>query len=577
MNARRVLCIVAALATVVSCGRPPHQAAGPAAPGAAPPATAPMAGMPAVPASLADWAKGAQLFDGLGSFHRKVSTSSEDAQRYFDQGMRLLWGFNHDESTRSFARAAELDPKCAACLWGVALTVGPNYNLPMMAKARAEVAWEALQQATRLAPGASPAEQTLIAALARRYSGPDALDPTNEAPPLRAYADAMRAAAKQFPADDDVQALFAESLMNTNAWKLWSLDGKPAEGTPEIVATLETVLARNPRHPGANHYYIHALEASPHPDQALAAAERLGPMAPSAGHLVHMPAHILQRIGRYEDAAEANRRGASADASYVGRTQPLDYYPVAYTAHNYQFLAYSAAMAGRKAETLASTDNSRNVVSDQMLIAMPGMDWYVAESYTARIRFGLWEEMLGMPAPNPKLTGLAGGFLYARAVALAATGRVDEARATLGELQRLVAAAAADAPAGQNTVRDVLGVAIALVQARIAAAEKRSEDALRLLADAVAREDALAYDEPSDWFFPVRHLLGAELLKAGRAAAAEAVYREDLKRNPDNGWSLFGLSQALAAQHKDGEAKRVEAQFRYAWQHADVTLTSSAL
>ena len=574
MCTRRLLCTLTGLVLLGSCGRAPRQAVPVAA---LPPPAASMAGMTPVPASLADWAKGAQLFDGLGSFHRKVNTDSADAQRYFDQGMRLLWGFNHDESTRSFARAAELDPKCAICQWGVALTVGPNYNQPMMAQPRAQVAWDALQQATRLAADASPAEQALIAALGKRYSGPIALDPSNEAPLLAAYANAMRAAAKQFPADDDVQTLVAESLMNVNPWKLWSLDGKPTVGTPEIVATLEAVLARNSQHPGANHYYIHVLEASPHPEKALAAVARLAPMAPAAGHLVHMPAHILQRIGRYEDAAEANRKAASADASYVGRAQPLDYYPVGYTAHNYQFLAYSAAMEGRKSETLAATDSSRNVVSDEMLRAMPGMDWYVAESYAARIRFGLWDEMLGLPAPNPRLIGLTGGFLYGRAVALAAKGRLDEARANLGELQRLAAEATADAPAGQSTIRDVLGVAILIVQARIAAAERRPEDAVSWLQQSVAAEDRLAYDEPAAWFFPVRHLLGAELMKAGRAAEAEGVYREDLKRNPENGWSLYGLAQALAAQRKNGEAKQVEARFRTAWQRADVSLSSSAL
>ena len=572
MYIRRLLCTLTALAFLGSCGRAPRQAA-PAAP---PPASAPMAAMPAVPASLADWAKGAQLFDGLGGFHRKVSSDSADAQRYFDQGMRLLWGFNHDESTRSFARAAELDPKCAICLWGVALTVGPNYNQPMMAQPRAQVAWDSLQQAVRLASGASQAEQALITALGKRYAGPVALDPSNEAPLLEAYAQAMRAAAKQFPADDDVQTLAAEALMNVNAWKLWGRDGKPAAGTLEIVATLEAVLARNPQHPGANHYYIHALEASPHPEKALAAAERLAPMAPAAGHLVHMPAHILQRVGRYEEAAEANRKAAAADTAYFGKTRPPDYYPY-YLGHNYQFLAYATAMEGRKAETLDAVRHLREAVPESLMLGMAGIDWYGAEEYMAMVRFGLWDELLAAPAPNPQLKVLTGGYLFGRTLALAAKGRQADAEQTLVQLERLNAEVPADAPAGLSGAKDVLAIAVLLAKGRLAASAGRTNEALRLYADAVAREDALAYDEPADWFFPARHLLGAELMKAGLAAAAEAVYREDLKRNPDNGWSLFGLAQALTAQHKDREAKQAEARFRTAWQHADISLTSSAL
>jgi len=247
-----------------------------------------------------------------------------------------------------------------------------------------------------------------------------------------------------------------------------------------------------------------------------------------------------------------------------------------YTAHNYQFLAYSAAMEGRKAETLAATQDSRRVVSDEMLLAMPGVDWYVAESYAALVRFGLWEEMLAVPSPNPKLTALTGGFLYARAVALAANGRLNEARAALGELQQLVAAAPADTPAGQNAIGDVLGIAILIVQARIAAAESRPQDAVSLLRQAVAAEDQLAYDEPKDWFFPARHLLGTQLLQAGMANEAESVYREDLRQNPANGWALYGLSTALKAQGKAAQSAQGARQLATAWKHADVVLTASA-
>ena len=532
--------------------------------------------MPQVPATLVDWARGAMLFEGLGNVHRPITTSSAEAQKYFDQGLALMWAFNHDEATRSFAKAAEFDPKCASCFWGVSLTVGPNYNLPFLIEERAKVASEALAKARENASQASPVEQAMITALIKRYPTALPLDPSTLRPVLIEYAEAMKAVAAQFPQDFDVQTLYAEALMNVNAWKLWTQDGKPAPGTEQILVILESVMAHDPEHPGANHLYVHAVEASPHPERAVAAAEQLKTLMPAAGHMVHMPAHIMQRIGRYEDAAEANRRGAAADTSYTQRTQPLDYYPVMYTAHNYQFLACSAAMEGRRAEAIAATEGSRKAVSDAMLLAMPGTDWYLAESYTARVRFGLWDELLAMPAPNPKLSGLTGGFLYGRAIALAAKGRFDKARATLSELQTLAEKTPADVPAGMNAVRDVLGVAIPIVQARIAAGERRSEDASSWLRQAVAAEDRLAYNEPRDWFFPARHLLGVQLMRAGKPHEAEKVYREDLQNNPANGWALYGLSAALKVQGKTAEAATVALQFDSAWKHADVTLTASA-
>jgi tetratricopeptide (TPR) repeat protein len=531
---------------------------------------------PTMPATLADWAHGAQLFDGLGTFHRPTSSKSTEAQQYFDQGMRLLWAFNHDESTRSFARAAQLDPHCAICLWGVALTVGPNYNMPMMAAARAKVAYGSLEQANRVLAHASPVERALINALKARYPRPAALDPSNEGPVLEAYAGAMHTVAQQFPADDDIQTMYAESLMNINAWKLWTKDGQPAPGTDEIVRTLESVLARNPQHPGANHYYVHAIEASPHPEKAVAAAERLRGMMPAAGHLEHMPAHIMQRVGRYEDAAEANRKGAAADRIYFSKTEPLDYYAM-YVAHNFQFLGYSAAMEGRKSETLEAMKQMRAAFPEDAMLAMPGIDWSGAEPYLAMVRFGLWDEILAEPRPNPALKALTGGYLFTRATALAARGRTREARQSLAELDQLRASLPADAMAGFNSAADVLALATLLAKSQIERAEHNRVAAIRTLTEAVAKEDGLGYDEPADWFFPVRHLLGAELLQAGRSVEAEAVYREDLRRNPNNGWSLFGLAQALRAQGKRNQAAVIDGQFRDAWQHADVTLTASRL
>ena len=529
-----------------------------------------------VPTTAAQWAQGAQLFDGLGSFRRKVTTSSEEAQNYFDQGMRYLWAFNHDESSRSFAKAAQLDPDCAMCWWGLALTVGPNYNVPFMAEPRAKVAFEAVQIAQKSAASAQPVEQALIAALGKRYPDAKPLDPSNEGPVLMAYAQAMKDVAHKYPDDLDVQTLYAESMMNTNAWKLWTLDGKPAAGTEEIVATLEAVLKKDVQHPGANHYYIHALEASPHPEGAVASAERLRGMMPAAGHLEHMPAHIMQRVGRYEDAAEANRKGAAADLAYFGKTKPLDYYAM-YTGHNYQFLAFSAAMEGRKAETLEATRQSRATIPDAMLLAMPGVDWIIGDVYFAKVRFGLWDEMLAESPPNTKLPGLSGAYLYGKAVALAATGKLDDARATIAQLDQLATDTPADYGAGFNSARSMFAIASQVAKARVADADNKPDDAIALLRDAVAKEDLSAYDEPADWFFPVRHLLGAELLKAGKSAEAEAVYREDLKRHPDNGWALFGLKQSLLAQKKAAEAAKVDAKFQKAWKQADVQLTASML
>jgi tetratricopeptide (TPR) repeat protein len=531
--------------------------------------------MPAVPATVAEWAHGARLFEGLGDFHRTVTTSSPLAQQYFDQGMRLVWAFNHDEATRSFAKAAELDPGCAACYWGVALTVGPNYNLPEMEQPRARVAAEALQKAQQQAPHASAVEQGLIGALATRYPGVQPLEPASLEPVARAYAAAMRELARRFPQDLDVQTLCAEAEMNVHAWKLWSADGQPAEGTLEIEARLESVLRSDPRHPGANHYYIHVMEASPHPEKALASAGRLHGMMPAAGHLEHMPAHILQRVGDYEQAAEANRRGITADRAYFAATSPPDYYAM-YLGHNYGFLAFSAAMEGRKAETLAAVQSVVATVPLTMLLDMGDSGWSLSQQYAALVRFGLWDEAIALEPPDARAPGLTAGYLFSRGVALAARGRLEDARAVLAQLRQLAAATPHDAQAGFNTLRGVLEVAEPIVAARIAATEQHNDEALRLLRQAVAAQDQLAYDEPADWFFPARHLLGAQLLIAGRAAEAEGVYREDLERNPDNGWALYGLAAALGAQGSTHDAAQVTRKFEAAWRHADVRLQGSA-
>lgn len=536
----------------------------------------PAAASPTAPARLDDWALGAQRLDGLGDYRREVTTGSDEARRFFDQGLRLLYAFNHDEAVRAFAAALGHDPACALCAWGAAEALGPNYNMPVMPD-RWKALWQAVQRAQALAASATPVEQALIAALSQRYDGPEPLDPVAMDARNRAYSNAMREVAARFPHDDDVQVFFAEALMTSNPWKLWTLDGQASPGTGEIIATLEKVLARNPSHPGANHYYIHAVEASMQPERALPSADRLGALMPGAGHIVHMPAHILQRVGRYADASAANAAGAEADLKYLRDARPAAYsYYGMYLAHNYQFLAYSAAMEGRSAAALEATAKMRDVIPRDVLLSAPGLDWYVAEHYTTQLRFGRWDAVLAEPSPDPALPMLTAGWHYARGLALVAKGRLDEADAEDRALQRVADSLADDAPAGLNRAKDVLAVATQVMAARLAAARGERPSAVRLLREAVALEDRLAYDEPADWFVPVRHLLGAELLTLGRADEAEAVYREDLRRHPENGWALHGLAQALRTIGKTGEAGAVEQRFTAAWRAADVTPESSA-
>jgi tetratricopeptide (TPR) repeat protein len=528
-----------------------------------------------VPRSVAALAAGAQLFPDLGTLHRSVTTRSSEAQAYFDQGLRLAYGFNHDEATRSFARAAVLDPTCAMCFWGVALTLGPNYNTPMLPD-HVRAAWDALDRAQWVAPGAERVEQALISALAPRYVGPQARTPDVQKSYSADYAKAMRAVAARYPADDDVQVLFAESLMDTNPWKLWAADGTPAAATPEIVATLEKVLARNPAHPGANHYYIHAVEASAAPGRALAAADRLPALMPGAGHIVHMPAHIYQRVGRYADASAANRRAIAVDARYLARTRPPGYYPM-YVGHNWGFLAYSTAMEGRAAESVDAARAAARALPPQMLDMMPGMDFFTAEPLMAMVRFGKWEEIRKEPRPPAEYKMLTALWLHARGMADASTGRIEDAERDLTELRAVAASMPPDLQAGNNNARDLAEVAILALDARIT--EARDQPALASVRwrRAVAAQDLLTYAEPADWFYPLRQFLGAALLDSDQPGAAEVVYREDLRKNPGNGWALFGLAKALRAQNRNLEARDTEAAFQQAWSNADFTLTRSAL
>jgi hypothetical protein len=525
-----------------------------------------------VPETLAGWAQGAQLFDGLGNRTRAITTTSARAQTYFDQGIAWLWAYNHDEATRSFARAAALDPGCAMCFWGVALTIGPNYNLNVMSDPRGRVAYAALRQAQALAPRAAPVEQALIAALAARYPNASKLDDAAFEKVQIAYAGAMRDVAARFPDDMDVQTLTAEAVMTTNAWKLWTLDGKPAALTPEILARLQAILKRDPQHPGANHYYIHALEASPHPELAEAAADRLRGMIPGAGHLEHMPSHIYQRIGRYEDSAEANRRGTAADLAYFKRTAPLDYYS-GYTAHNFQFEALGAAMEGRLAEALRAMDGAQASLTPEDMKG--GLGWLQGQRYAYLLRYGKWRQMLELPAPDAANRSLMVAWLWAHGTAQAATGQVAAALATLARLQASGKSLDAKDSAGFDKTSDVQQICEHLLRARIAQAANQPATELSELRAAVTAEDKLAYSEPPTWFTPTRQMLGAALLRNGQPAAAERIYREDLARTPENGFSLLGLAQSLTAQGTP--SADINARFARAWSHADTKLSASAL
>ena len=526
---------------------------------------------------LAHWtlswlAHDAILLGNMGAVHRTVTTRSPDAQKFFDQGLALTYGFNHDEAARSFARAAELDPSCALCFWGAAYTLGPNYNIPMLPE-RAQAAWDAIQAAQKNAAGASEVEQALIAALAKRHTGPTYVEPAAMQSFNEAFAQAMSDVARRYPDDLDVRTFTAEALMNVNPWKLWTPAGEPAAGTLEIVAHLEAVLARDPQHAGANHYYIHAIEASKQPERAVPSADRLPQLVPGAGHLVHMPAHIYQRVGRYADASRANQAAVEADEAYLAKVKPPGYYPM-YTAHNHGFLAYSAAMQGRSELSLSAARRSATTMPRDLVCGMPGMDFFVSEPLLVLVRFGRWDDVLKEPAPDPKYQVLVALHQHARGMALATTGKADEARSAAEAIRAIQANLPDDLLAGLNAGRLVLDLAATVVEARIAEAT-RAPDAITRWKAAVALEDQLAYNEPADWFYPTRHYLGALLLDRGDAKAAEAVYREDLASNPDNGWALFGLAKALSAQHK-AAARETELAFERSWKDADIKLTRSA-
>lgn len=512
----------------------------------------------------------APLFTDLGSYHREISTKKKTAQKYFDQGLRLVYGFNHDEAERSFREAARLDPKCAICYWGIGLTLGPNINMPMDAERNAK-AVEAVAKAKSMSRG-TPVERALIDALAVRYSADPAAD---RAKLDEGYAAAMKTAHIRFPIDDDVATLYAEAMMDLRPWKFWSPDGTPAPGTEEIVATLELVLKRNPLHPGANHYYIHATEASKNPGRASESAKRLETLVPGAGHLVHMPAHVYMRTGNYAGASEANAKAASIDEKYIKEHNVVGVYPIMYYTHNLQFLAASAAMEGRSTASIEAAQKTTELAT-AMVKDMPMAEFLVPFAMYAALRFEKWDDVLAMPKPDAALPTAVALWHFGRAVSFTSKKMLDDAQSEKTAFEEASANVPPDAMMNLNTSKDVLAVAAASLDARLAEARGEERTVIRWI-KAVNAEDALAYDEPPAWYYPVRESLGGASLRKERHVFAEQVFRKDLERNPENGRSLFGLAEALKAQKRDAEAAEVTERFKKAWARADVMPTVAGL
>ncbi len=515
----------------------------------------------------------APRLQNLGSHTFPVSTTHAEAQRFVNQGVNLAYAFNHAEARRAFREAARLDDDLAMAYWGQALVLGPNINALMEPNEEPQ-ALELVRKAQSLAGRATPRERALIEALALRYSGSAEQRTAND----RAYADAMRKVHEQFPADPDITMFYVESMMDLRPWGYWMPDGRPHEGTAEIVALTEQVMQAHPTHPGALHLYIHLVEATPTPERAERAADTLLTLMPAAGHMVHMPSHIYQRVGRYADAIRSNELAAAADEDYITQCRAQGLYPMAYYPHNVHFLWFAAAADGQSAVALDAARSLASKVTDEQLTQVPILAGFRVVPYWAFVRFGRWQEILDQPDPGPANAFLRGAWHYARGQALVATGDVGGAERELAALDALLGDPSLDQPLfSPNTARAILSIGPAVLRGEIAAARGDFDAAIARLEEAVRREDGLVYTEPSEWHSPTRLALGAILLEAGRAREAETVYWEDLRRNRDNGWALFGLVLALRAQDKAAEVAIVEARYTKAWSRADVTLTASRL
>ncbi|MCL1127238.1 hypothetical protein [Shewanella surugensis] len=509
---------------------------------------------------------------GLGTHHFDVTTSSVESQYFFNQGFRLTMGFNHSEALRAFKEAVRLDPNNAMAYWGWALVLGPNLNLPMQA-AVVPQAYAAIQKAIELKAQVSKREQAYIDALATRYTH----DVNVDRKPLdAAYVEAMATVVKQYPDDLDAATLYAAAIMNTNPWDYWYKDGTPKPYTEVVMETLESVIERDNSHAGAHHYFIHTVEAF-RPELGIASADKLGKLMPGAGHLVHMPSHIYMRVGRYADSFDANTQAIKADGDYITQCRVQGLYPLGYYPHNIHFLTWSAMFLGRSEQALSaarsveakiSADNEENT-------------WGLFESFRSQpmfvmVRFGLWGKMLAEPKPNEKALFMNGIWHYGRGLAFTHRGQLGEAKKELQQLTQLIEVVKVDKVyVGYGAAKTLLTIAEKLLEGEMAAKQNDFPRAIALLEKAVRLEDGLMYNEPPDWYFPVRHILGALLLEAGLPAEAEVVYWEDLRRNPENGYSLFGLKQSLLKQDKALVAAAINERFITAWKDADMSLKTS--
>ena len=507
----------------------------------------------------------------LGPHEFNVSTQSERAQLFINQGINLAYAFNHAEARRAFQEAARLDSELAMAYWGQALVLGPNINA-MMEPNNELKALELVQKAKSLMERASPREQALINALEKRYSGNNEQRDIND----KAYTDAMRVVHQRFPNDPDIAMFYVESMMDLRPWGYWMPDGQPHAGTAEIVALTEEVLHRHPMHPGALHMYIHLIEPTATPERAEKAADTLLTLMPEAGHTVHMPSHIYQRVGRYADAMKSNQLAIAADEAYIAQSRAQGLYPMAYYPHNIHFLWFAATASGQSKIALDSAREVASKVDDQMLKEVPLTAVFRMVPYWTLARFGLWKEILEEPIPPATNPFLNGSWHYVRGLAYVATGKLELAELELEKLREIMKDPSLDgALFSKNTPRTVLKIGPEVLAGEIAAARGQFDAAIAHLDRAVRFEDALVYTEPSEWHFPPRLALGAILLESGRPAEAETVYWEDLRKNRNNGWALYGLLLALQAQKKEHEAAIIENRFKKAWSDADVELNSS--
>ncbi|SOD42010.1 hypothetical protein [Nitrosovibrio sp. Nv4] len=507
----------------------------------------------------------------LGPHTFPVSTRNKQAQLFFNQGLNLAYGFNHAEARRAFREAARLDPTLAMAYWGQALVLGPNINA-MMEPNEEPQAYEMVRQARLLMTKASPREQALIRALEKRYSGKTEHRMANN----KAYADAMRDVHQRFPEDPDIAMLYVESMMDLRPWGYWMPDGRPHEGTAEIVALTEDVMRRYPTHPAALHMYIHLIEPTATPELAEKAADTLLTLMPAAGHMIHMSSHIYQRVGRYADAMRSNQLAIAADEDYITQCRAQGLYPMAYYPHNIHFLWFAATAGGQSKIAIKSARELAAKIDDAVLKEMPLTAVFRMVPYWALARFGHWEGILEEPAPPSTNAFLRGSWHHVRGLAFVATAKIRQAEQELEALREIMKDPSLDgALFSKNTPRTVLQIAPEVLAGEIAAAHGQFDSAIAHLERAVRLEDALVYTEPLEWHYPPRLALGAILLEAGRPAEAETVYWEDLQRNRDNGWALYGLLQALRAQKKEYESGLIEARFRKSWARADVKLNSS--